>query len=67
MNIFYLIGKQSEINKDLTVEEFISTQGLNNKMIAVAINMKIIHKKDYDKTIITNGDKIEIVRPVGGG
>tara|TARA_Y100000768_G_scaffold128714_1_gene95555 strand:- start:2962 stop:3165 length:204 start_codon:yes stop_codon:yes gene_type:complete len=67
MNKIYLNGNLTEINKDLTVEEFISTQGLNNKMIAVAINMKIIHKKDYDKTIITNGDKIEIVRPVGGG
>ncbi len=67
MNKIYLNGKQTEINKDLTVEEFISTQGLNNKMIAVAINMKIIHKNDYDKTIISNGDKIEIVRPVGGG
>ena len=67
MNKIYLNGKQTEINKDLTVEEFISTQGLNNKMIAVAINMKIIHKNDYDKTINSNGDKIEIVRPVGGG
>ena len=67
MNKIYLNGNLTEINKDLTVEEFISTQGLNNKMIAIAINMKIIHKKDYDKTIITNGDKIEIVRPVGGG
>ncbi len=67
MNKIYLNGNLTEINKDLTVEEFISTQGLNNKMIAVAINMKIIHKNDYDKTIISNGDKIEIVRPVGGG
>ena len=36
-------------------------------MIAVAINMKIIHKSEYNKTIIIDGDKIEIVRPVGGG
>ena len=40
---------------------------LTEKMIAVAINMKIIHKKDYDKTIIMEEDRIEIVKPVGGG
>ncbi len=36
-------------------------------MIAVAINMKIIHKNEYDKTILLESDKVEIVRPVGGG
>ena len=67
MSKIYLNGKDTEIKKDLTVKEFISSQGLDNKMIAVAINMKIIHKSEYNKTIIIDGDKIEIVRPVGGG
>jgi len=67
MTKIYLNGKETKIKKDLTVKEFIVSQGLENKMIAVAINMKIIHKNEYEKTIISNGDKIEIVRPVGGG
>ena len=29
--------------------------------------MKIIHKNEYDKTILLENDKVEIVRPVGGG
>ena len=67
MNKIYLNGKETEVKKDLSVKEFISSQGLDNKMIAVAINMKIIHKNEYNKTVIYVGDKIEIVRPVGGG
>ncbi|MAU24564.1 MAG: sulfur carrier protein ThiS [Dehalococcoidia bacterium] len=67
MNKIYLNGKETEVKKDLSVKEFISSQGLDNKMIAVAINMKIIHKNEYNKTVIYEGDKIEIVRPVGGG
>ncbi|MEC7838056.1 MAG: sulfur carrier protein ThiS [Chloroflexota bacterium] len=67
MTKIYLNGKETEITKEITVQEFILSQGLDNKMIAVAINMKIIHKNEYCKTIINNGDKIEIVRPVGGG
>jgi len=29
--------------------------------------MKIIHKNEYKKILILENDKLEIVRPVGGG
>ncbi|MQF83691.1 MAG: sulfur carrier protein ThiS [SAR202 cluster bacterium] len=63
----YLNGKENKIQKKQTINDLLDSQGLKEKMIAVAINMKIIHKKDYDKTIIMEEDKIEIVKPVGGG
>ena len=63
----YLNGKENKIQKKQTINDLLDSQGLNEKMIAVAINMKIIHKKDYDKTIIMEEDRIEIVKPVGGG
>ncbi len=66
INIF-LNGKQMEINAQISVQDLIIAQGLKDKMIAVAINMKIIHKNEYEKTIVAENDKIEIVRPVGGG
>ncbi len=67
MTKIYLNGKETEIEKELNIKELITSQGLDNKMIAVAINMKIIHKNENSKTKIYDGDKIEIVRPVGGG
>ena len=36
-------------------------------MLAVAINGSIIERKDYEQTTIKEKDRIEIVRPVGGG
>ena len=63
----YLNGKENKIQKNQTINDLLDSQGLNEKMIAVAINMKIIHKKDYNKTIIMEEDRIEIVKPVGGG
>ena len=63
----YLNGKENKIRKKQTINDLLDSQGLKEKMIAVAINMKIIHKKDYDKTIIMEEDRIEIVKPVGGG
>ena len=63
----YLNGKENKIQKKHTINDLLDSQGLKEKMIAVAINMKIIHKKDYDITIIMEEDRIEIVKPVGGG
>ena len=63
----YLNGKEINIEKNQTINDLLDSQGLKEKMIAVAINMKIILKSEYNKTIIVDGDKIEIVRPVGGG
>ena len=59
--------KKIRFKKKQTINDLLDSQGLKEKMIAVAINMKIIHKKDYDKTIIMEEDRIEIVKPVGGG
>ncbi|MDG2101406.1 MAG: sulfur carrier protein ThiS [Dehalococcoidales bacterium] len=66
INIF-LNGKKSSIDKSINIHDFIISQGLNDKMIAVAVNMKIIHKNEYKKIFIIENDKLEIVRPVGGG
>ena len=63
----YLNGKENKIEKNKTINDLLDSQGLKEKMSAVAINMKIIHKKDYNKTIIMEEDRIEIVKPVGGG
>ena len=66
INIF-LNGKKLSIDKSINIHDFIISQGLNDKMIAVAVNMKIIHKKEKKKIFIIENDKLEIVRPVGGG
>ena len=66
INIF-LNGKETKLDKSISISEFLESQNLDIKMIAVAINMKIIHKNEYDKTILLENDKVEIVRPVGGG
>ena len=42
----YLNGKENKIQKNQTINDLLDSQGLKEKMIAVAINMKIIHKKD---------------------
>ena len=62
-----LNGKEIKINKLLSVQQLLIKENLDKKMLAVAINGSIIERQDYKHTIIEEEDRIEIVRPVGGG
>lgn len=50
-----------------TVTELLDVLEYNGKRVAVELNENIVPKLEYDNTIISDGDKLEIVRFVGGG
>ena len=58
-------GKETENCKRLCV--LLENGGFRRDRIAVEINGEIIKKSDYDKTVLNDGDKIEVVSFVGGG
>lgn len=58
-------GKETENSKSLSV--LLENGGFRRDRIAVEINGEIIKKSDYDKTVLDDGDKIEVVSFVGGG
>jgi len=62
-----LNGKEIKINKQISVQQLLIKENLEKKMLAVAINGSIIERQDYEQTTIKEKDRIEIVRPVGGG
>ena len=62
-----LNGKEIKINKLISVQQLLIKENLEKKMLAVAINGSIIERQDYEQTTIKEKDRIEIVRPVGGG
>lgn len=58
-------GKETKNCKSLSV--LLENSGFRCDRIAVEINGEIIKKSDYDKTVLNDGDKIEVVSFVGGG
>lgn len=50
-----------------TVTELLDVLNYNGKRVAVELNENIVPKAEYDSTMISDGDKLEIVRFVGGG
>jgi sulfur carrier protein len=62
-----LNGEEQEIRDDITVAELLHDLQIILQYGAVAVNRRVVRKKDHEATYLQAGDHIEIVRPVGGG
>ena len=60
-------GKPMEIEPGLTVEGLLSLLDVKREYTAVAVNREVTRKADYAAVTLADGDKVEIVRPMGGG
>lgn len=50
-----------------TIAELLDVMEYNGKRVAVELNENIVPKSDYSITEVSDGDKLEVVRFVGGG
>ncbi|MGH8064229.1 MAG: sulfur carrier protein ThiS [Candidatus Entotheonellia bacterium] len=62
-----LNGEEQEIRDDITVADLLHDLQITLQYGAVAVNRRVVRKKDHQATHLRAGDRIEIVRPVGGG
>ena len=50
-----------------TLTELLVLLGVDPRRVAVELNLEIVPKAEYGTTVLSNGDRIEIVHFVGGG
>ena len=60
-------GRECEFDTDMSVEEFLLTQGFDLRFIAVEADGEILSKTLWETTQISNFKVYEIVEFVGGG
>ncbi|MEK7701687.1 MAG: sulfur carrier protein ThiS [candidate division NC10 bacterium] len=60
-------GKGHEVVDGLSVEGLLAHLGVKREYTAVAVNREVTPKSAYAATLLREGDKVEIVRPMGGG
>ena len=60
-------GKDMEVADGLSVDALLTQLGVKREYTAVAVNRDITPKSAYAGTVLRPGDKVEIVRPMGGG
>ena len=50
-----------------TVNEMLADMDISGQRVAVELNEEIVPKAKYGETVLKDGDKVEVVRFVGGG
>ena len=60
-------GREMDVAAGLSVEALLTQLAVKREFTAVAVNREITPKTQYVSVILRDGDKIEIVRPMGGG
>jgi len=60
-------GEKNNFESSISISELIIIKNLENLSVAVALNSEIVNKSDFKVTFIKDGDKLDIVKPVGGG
>ena len=62
-----LNGKPKKLDLDFNVKKLIKKLNLPLNKVAIEINQKIIDKKNINKILLKNNDKVELVHFIGGG
>ena len=60
-------GKAVELPEGISVDGLLDHLKVKREYTAVAVNREITPKAQYAETLLKDGDKIEVVRPMGGG
>ena len=62
----YLNGEMVATTKT-TLDQLINEKGFDQSGLVVELNLQIIKKENWSKTVLNQDDKIEFVTFVGGG
>jgi sulfur carrier protein len=60
-------GSERDVAEGTTLAQLLRDLGTATPGIAVAVNDRVVQRSAHDATTIEEGDRIEIVRAVGGG
>ncbi|MDG2354045.1 MAG: sulfur carrier protein ThiS [Gammaproteobacteria bacterium] len=65
--ILVVNGKELEIDNNTHADDLINQLGYQDQRIALEVNEAIIPKSKHAEFTLSDGDKIEIIKAVGGG
>jgi sulfur carrier protein len=60
-------GKMVDLPEGTSVDGLLDHLKVKREFTAVAVNREITPKAQYADTRLKDGDKVEVVRPMGGG
>jgi thiamine biosynthesis protein ThiS len=62
-----LNGKPRSLASETPLPQLLEELGVDRRLVAVAHNGEVIPRDQYESVVLQDGDRVEIVRMVGGG
>ena len=62
-----LNGEPYQLEQPLSVAELLEKLDIDSRRVAIEYNLSILKRYAYPQTMISEGDRLEIVNAVGGG
>jgi len=63
----FVNGENRNVEKDTTVAGLLEILETPPDRVAVELNLQILDKQEYGRTVLKDGDRLEIISFVGGG
>ncbi len=67
MIVVIVNGKERQLEGPTNLQEYVESLGVNVNHIAVAHNGNVLRRDEIPSVTLEEGDRLEIVRAVGGG
>jgi thiamine biosynthesis protein ThiS len=60
-------GEVREVPSEIDLDRLLELFSLPRQRVAIELNHGVIRRADWPQTLVSDGDKIEVVHFVGGG
>lgn len=67
MIVIAVNGKERQLDEPVDLKAYVESLGVNMNTVAVAHNGEVVKKDELGSVVLADGDRIEVVRAVGGG
>ena len=63
----FINGDLKKFPKEINIVSVLESLNISSKHIAIEINENLVFRSDWQETNLKDGDKVEIVKAIGGG
>ena len=67
MIVIELNGESRSVAKDHSVHDLVNALSLTNQALAIAVNREVVPRAQWATHLFSDGDKVDVVRAIGGG
>ena len=60
-------GNAMDVEEGLSLQRLLERLEIRREYTAVALNREVAPRASYGRTLLRDGDRVEIVHPMGGG